>query len=121
MSAEPALRQIIEAKLLPDETVVAGMTSDIDHERFYRPTLLVLTTRRFLSCSAASGSQDWSLDNIDKLKTKDRAGLGTLELLGFDQRLAVWHYTIAQGPAALVLGDRFEDIKANRTTLKRDD
>ena len=121
LSAEPALRQMIEAKLLPDETVVAGMTSDIDHERFYRPTLLVLTTRRFLSCSAASGSQDWSLDNIDKLKTKDRAGLGTLELLGFDQRLAVWHYTIAQGPAALVLGDRFEDIKANRTTLKRDD
>ncbi len=121
LSAEPALRRSIESKLLPGEVIVACMISDIDHERFYRPTLLVLTTQRFLSCSTAAGFHEWPLASIDKLKTKDRAGLGTLELLGFDQRLAVWHYTIAQGPSALVLGDRFEDFKANRTRLTRDE
>ena len=80
------------------------MTSDIDNQRLYRSTLLVLTNRRFLSSAAATSVQEWSLADIDTLKTKDRAGLGTLELLGPDRRLAVWHYTIAQGPSALVFG-----------------
>ncbi len=97
------------------------MTSDIDHQRLYRATLLVLTNRRFLSSSAATGVQEWSLADIDKLKTKDRAGLGTLELLGTDHRLAVWHYTIAQGPSALVLGDRFEERKAGHTLARKAD
>ena len=119
LSAAPALRQSIESKLLSGESVVACMTSDIDHERFYRPTLLVLTTQRFLSCSSAAGFHEWPLVRIDKLKTKDRAGLGTLELLGPDQRLAVWHYTIAQGPSALVMGDRFEDQKAGHSSTCR--
>ncbi|MBC8113115.1 MAG: ABC transporter ATP-binding protein, partial [Candidatus Saccharimonas sp.] len=95
------------------------MTSDIDNQRLYRSTLLVLTNRRFLSCAAATGVQEWSLANIDKLKTKDRAGLGTLELLGPDRRLAVWHYTIAQGPSALVLGDRFEELKTHHTSTSK--
>ena len=119
LSAEPALRQSIESKLLPGEAVVACMTSDIDHARFYRPTLLVLTTARFLSCSAAAGLHEWPLTHIDKLKTKDRAGLGTLELLDVDRRLAVWHYTIAQGPSALVLGDRFDERKAGHSAVPR--
>ena len=99
------------------------MISDIDSERFYRTTLLVLTNRRFFSHSAATGIQEWNLADVDKLKTKDRGGLGTLELLGNDRRLAVWHYTIAQGPSALILGDRFDDLKSMRTssTPKVDD
>ncbi|MBC8113325.1 MAG: ABC transporter ATP-binding protein, partial [Candidatus Saccharimonas sp.] len=53
--------------------------------------------------------------------TKDRAGLGTLELLGPDRRLAVWHYTIAQGPSALVLGDRFDELKTSHTSDRKPD
>ena len=121
LSVEPALRQSIESKLATGESVVACMTSDIDHQRLYRATLLVLTNRRFLSSAAATGVQEWSLADIDKLKTKDRAGLGTLELLGPDRRLAVWHYTIAQGPAALVLGDRFDERKAGHTLARKAD
>jgi ATP-binding cassette, subfamily B, bacterial len=114
-SIEPALRQSIESKLSSGEAIVTCMASDIDHQRLYRSTLLVLTNRRFLSSAAATGFEEWSLAEIDSLKTKDRAGLGTLELLGPDRRLAVWHYTIAQGPSALVLGDRFDELKAGHS------
>ncbi len=120
---DATLRKPVEARLTEGEFVVAFMTSDIDSERFYRTTLLVLTNRRFFSHSAAMGIQEWNLADVDKLKTKDRGGLGTLELLGVDRRLAVWHYTIAQGPSALILGDRFDDLKSMRTssTPKVDD
>ncbi|XFP04385.2 ABC transporter ATP-binding protein [Schlesneria sp. DSM 10557] len=91
------------------------MISDIDSERYYRSTLLVLTTQRFLSHSLVTGIQSWPLARIDQLKTKDRGGLGTLELLSDEGRLAVWHYTIAQGPSALIIGDRFDDLKMHRT------
>jgi ATP-binding cassette subfamily B protein len=112
---DSSLRQPIVSRLADGEFVVAFMTSDIDQERFYRTTLLVLTNRRFFSHSAVAGVQEWNLSEIDKLKTKDRAGLGILELLGVDRRLAVWHYTIAQGPSALILGDRFDELKLNRS------
>ena len=101
--------------MVDGETILAFMTSDIDRERFYRTTLLVLTNRRFLSHSQVSGIQEWPIADVDKLRTKDRGGLGTLELLGHDRRLAIWHYTIAQGPSALVLGDRFDEQRAIRS------
>ena len=111
---DPSLRTPLLSRLEAGEVVVAFMNSDIDRERFYRTTLLVLTNRRFLSHSMANGFEEWRLADVDKVKTKDRAGLGTIELLGLDRRLEVWHYTIAQGPSALILGDRFEDLKAHR-------
>ncbi|WP_010582548.1 cyanophycin metabolism-associated ABC transporter [Schlesneria paludicola] len=114
-----SLREPLIAQLAADEIVLAYMISDIDRERFYRSTLLVLTNRRFLSCSIASGIQEWPLSAIEKLKTKDRGGLGTLEILGTEGRLGVWHYTIAQGPSALVLGDRFEELSAKGGHIER--
>jgi ATP-binding cassette, subfamily B, bacterial len=116
-SADVSVRKPVESRLAVGETIVACMTSDVDSQRLYRKTLLVLTDRRFFS-SSPNGVEEWPLSDIDKLKTKDRGGLGTLELLGRDRRLAFWHYTIAQGPAALVLGDRFDDHKANRSAAK---
>ncbi len=113
-AVEASLREPLVARLSEGETIVAFMISDIDSNRFYRKTLIVLTNRRFLSHSAESGFQEWALSEIDKIKTKDRGGLGTLELTGATRRLAVWHYTIAQGPSALILGDRFEDQKSHR-------
>jgi len=108
-----SLRQPVLDRLEAGESVVAYMLSDVDQERFYRNTLIVLTSRRLLTSSGTS-VQDWPLADLEKLKTKDKAGLGTLELLAPDRRLALWHYTITQGPSALVLVDRFDELKANR-------
>lgn len=121
LSVDPALRQPIASRLLPGETVIACMISDIDNQRLYRPTLLALTNRRVLSHAVTTGVQEWLLTDIDRIKTKDRAGLGTLELLGAERRLAVWHYTIAQGPSALVMGDRFDELKAGQPSARKTD
>ena len=117
-SVDSVLRLPVMSRLVVGERVVAFMVSDIDRDRFYRSTLLVLTDKRVFSHSVASGLQEWPLADIDKVRTKDRGGLGTLELLGIDRRLGHWHYTIAQGPSALILGDHFDDLKADRVASK---
>ena len=114
LAVETNLRQPILDLLAPGETVAAYMISDIDRERFYRKTLLVVTNQRLMRHSLTTGVQQWPLSDIDNLKTKDRGGLGSLELLGPDRRLALWHYTIAQGPSALILSDRFDELKLIR-------
>jgi ATP-binding cassette subfamily B protein len=112
-SVESPLRAPVETRLDADERIVAWMISDVDDQRRYRTTMLALSNRRFFS-STAGAVRDWPLAEVDKLRIKDRAGLGTLELLGSDRRLGHWYYTIAQGPAALVLGDRFDELKDGR-------
>ena len=63
------LKQPLLAQLHAGETIVAFMASDIDSDRFYRATLLVLTNRRFLSNSGEAGVHAWDLSEIEKLKT----------------------------------------------------
>jgi ATP-binding cassette subfamily B protein len=116
-SVESSLRGPVETQLGDGERIVAWMISDIDEQRRYKTTLLALSDRRLFS-STVETARDWPLAVIDSLRTKDRGGLGTLELLGTDRRLGFWHYSIAQGPAALVLGDRFEDIKIGRSSRR---
>jgi ATP-binding cassette, subfamily B, bacterial len=60
---------------------------------------------------AESPVESWPLADVERLKTRDRAGLGTLEALGSDRRLAVWHYTFRHGPSVLVLIDRFDELR----------
>ena len=79
-SVEPSLRGQIESRLDVGEHIQAWMMSDIDDQRKYRTTLLALSDRRMFS--ADGQVRDWTLTEIDKLRTKDRGGLGTLELLG---------------------------------------
>jgi ATP-binding cassette subfamily B protein len=114
----PQVWEAVQARLEPGEELVASFLSDADEQRFYRKTLLVLTNRRLLARSAlpeADSFVSWPLAEIDKLAVRDRGGLGALEALGPTRRLGVWHYTIDHGPAALILADRFEDLKAGRT------
>jgi ATP-binding cassette, subfamily B, bacterial len=118
LNVDSTLRTPVISRLAAGEVVVAYMTSDVDSDRFYRSTLLVLSDRRILSQSTTGALQEWPLAEIEKIKTHDRAGLGTIELLGANRRIAVWHYTIAQGPSALVFGDRFDDLKSHRVMSK---
>ncbi len=113
-----AVWDAVQKSLAAGEEVVASFLSDADQERQFRKTLLVLTNRRLLSQSENSGPDgpsEWPLAEIEKLRLRDRSGLGSLEILGPSQRLATWHYTIEHGPAALILVDRFDDLKAGRT------
>lgn len=116
-SLPPSFWGSVEQSLQPAEEIVASCLLDADEHRRFRKTLLVLTNQRLLAQSAESHAEPlkfWPLAEIDKLKLHDRSGLGTLEVLGHTRLLTVWHYTIEHGPAALILVDRFEDLKAGR-------
>lgn len=110
--------EAVQRELGSDEEIVASFLSDSDEERRFRNTLLVLTNRRLVAQPAeANGeaTQSWLLTDVDRLKIRDRAGLGTLEILGHQKLITVWHYTIEHGPAALILVDRFDDLRAGRS------
>lgn len=119
-ACDPLWRQAIEPHLLTGEQVIAWMLADVDPHQNYRDTLVVLTTHRLLCLGKGDPTpQSWPLNEITRIKTKDQSGLGTLEVLGEHQRLAWWHYTITHGPAALVLADRLEELKAGRPVRTR--
>lgn len=119
-SVDATLRSLVESRLAAGETIVAWMLSDIDDQRHYTTTLLALTGHRIFSVTPEQ-VREWPLSAIDRLRTRDRGGLGTIELFSTRERLAFWHYTIAQGPAALVLGDRFDDLQAGRPVRRATD
>jgi ATP-binding cassette subfamily B protein len=123
-SAASETPPVVLPYLLPGESVAAVVRSDVDGERRFRASYVVLTPQRLLSVAAETAEQNgavsFALSDVAKLKTRDRAGLGTLEVIGADRRLAEWHYTFGQGPAVLVLMDRFEDFKAGRTEPARE-
>jgi ATP-binding cassette, subfamily B, bacterial len=98
------------------EAVLAIVASDVNHRQQFQTTWIVLTDRRLLAVPeiAAETLQHWPLEQINRLKTRDRAGLGTLEALGTDRRIGVWHYTFRHGPGVLVLMDRFEELRTGR-------
>lgn len=119
-SSASSFRAAIPAGILhvlqADENVVAWVHCDVDTERRFRSTYTVLTNQRLFNVAANGDDKDipsWPLSRVAKIKTRDRSGLGTLEALGEHSRLAVWYYTIAQGPSVLVLIDRFEELRAN--------
>jgi len=110
--------------LHPGEEIVASFFSDANQQRHFHNTLLVLTNQRLIAQSSErnpSAAQSWSLADISRLKLNDRNGLGACDILGHEGRLAVWHYTIEHGPAALILVDRFDDLKAGRTGPRQPD
>ena len=103
----------IEEHLEPGEYVVGYFAPDLDVELRYAQTLVVLTNSRLIRKSGdlrrRRGQQAGRRGRISVLAAgdhrraaaaHDRAGLGTLELLGPAGELAHWHYTIACVPAA---------------------
>lgn len=109
----PGLPDAVASHLLPTESVVAWIRSDIDADQRFAVTHVVLTRQRLLSIPSEnrSGVASWPLEEVVSLGTQDRSGLGTLEAVGAARRLACWHYTLRQGPDVLVLMERFERLK----------
>jgi ATP-binding cassette subfamily B protein len=111
---------LLEAQLEPGEVVLATLSPNLDTELDYAAGLLVLTNRRLLSLdprpavskTAAASPQprwaSWRLDAVTALRSHDRAGLGTLELLGPAGRLAHWRYTVNLAGEAIKFVQRFD-------------
>lgn len=108
--------------LNPNETLVAWMHSDVTADGRFAETYISLTTHRLVqSDSQGQLLSQWELTGVSSLKTRDRAGLGTLEAFSDSERLAVWHYGLTEGPAVLILMERFECLQAGRNPFATQD
>lgn len=105
----PHWRIQIQARLAPDENIVAWLELDLDAALRFTPGLVLLTNRRLLAQDPSGhGWSGWEYRQGLVLKQDDHAGVGSLELQDGQMRLARWRYTLARHPQALSLISRFE-------------
>jgi ATP-binding cassette subfamily B protein len=97
----------IRTQLHPEENVQAVLEVDLDsHLRFGRG-LLVATDRRLLAREPGQSTwQAWDFHPGLKLTQHDHAGVGHLELLDGQGRLAHWCYTLGQNLVAVRLAEQ---------------
>ncbi|HEV3162619.1 MAG TPA: ABC transporter transmembrane domain-containing protein [Isosphaeraceae bacterium] len=110
-------RSALEAQLDAGESVLAWVEPNLEGTPLrYAEGLVVLTDRRVL-CVAGPEAQaggrawtSWPLAEVAGLRARDRAGLGTLELMGTSERLASWRYTNSRAPSVHRLLLRYESL-----------
>jgi ATP-binding cassette subfamily B protein len=120
----PEWRGAVEEQLEPGEVLLAWFCPDLDAGLHFAESLVLLTDRRFLHVTRpAPAGQDrdrdrdgggpwqaWAVHPGMQLRAHDRAGIGTLDLVDSERRLASWRYTLARGPAVGRLVDRFGEF-----------
>ncbi len=90
-----------------DDSAVATLALDLDeHLHFRTRTLLLRRDRLVLE------DQAWVLTADMELRLGDHAGVGVLELMNAQGRLAVWRFTLAAQPRAARLVEQFERVIA---------
>lgn len=109
---------LVEARMAAGETPLAWLETDLDGDLHYAHGLMTLTDRQLVVVGpiapsdgdgrAATNVQAWPLDAIGGMRVKEHAGVGMLEVLGPENLLCRWRYTIGRAPIAHRLADRFE-------------
>jgi len=117
-----AWRSAALAQLENGEVIHGWFETDLDESLHFVDGLVLLTDRRVLSTQALGqgagrGSIDgaiWRsvrLTDAASLRAKERNGLGILELLNANGRLAVWRYTASRALVAHELTERFDSVR----------
>ncbi|MBU1366087.1 MAG: ABC transporter ATP-binding protein/permease [Gammaproteobacteria bacterium] len=92
----------VDAKLAAGEKPQAWLEIDLDNRLQFASGLVLVTDRRFLACAPGDTRwQEWPLRGGLTLNHHDHAGVGALELVDENGRLATWRYTLARNLAAL--------------------
>lgn len=98
-----------QARLQQGETVLACLELDLDSSLRFVTGIIIVTDRRLLAKGPSDREwKDWPYRQDLVLAHHDHAGVGTLELLDDNARLAAWRYTLGHNPDALRLIDHFE-------------
>ncbi|MDD0839054.1 ABC transporter transmembrane domain-containing protein [Curvibacter sp. HBC61] len=98
-----------QSQLASGENVLATLPVDLDTGLRYARGLLVVTEKRLLACEPGSGEwRSWPLDASLALRHSDHAGVGTLELVTAERRLAHWRFTLSADVHAMRLLRVFE-------------
>ena len=99
----------LSAPLQEGEPVRACLETDLDAQLRFAAGLVVVTDRRVLARAPRDASwQSWPLRSGMRLEHLDHAGVGQLELLDEQGRLACWRYTLGRHAAAMEVVAEFE-------------
>jgi ATP-binding cassette subfamily B protein len=102
-------RDAVRKRLAEGENAVTWITVDLDAQHHFSDGIVVLTERRILA--RAPGETDWREWPFQPgmtLEHHDHAGVGHLELLLPDRRLAAWHFTLGMNLLAMRVIDQFQ-------------
>ena len=109
-------RQDVQVQLQTSENVLAALEVDLDINLNFVKGLVVVTDRRLMSRAANSAWQSWDFRPGLALRHHDHAGVGHLELLDANGRLAIWRFTLGHNLHAIRLLDQFQIYLASHVT-----
>ena len=114
----------LNAALLTGENVLAGLVVDLNTSLQFSHGVLALTTSRLLTQETATAPGEnppwraWNLRHGMTLRLLDHAGVGTLELVDEQQRLAFWRFTLAcQAPATQLIAAFDQQVRHLQRTM----
>ncbi len=115
-----AWRDAVQQRLGTGERLIAALEVDLDARLRFGRGLVMVTDRRLQACAPGDGGwHEWPLRDDLRLRKRDHAGVGTLELVDAASRLDHWCYTLANDPAAQRLIEGLELALASRASGER--
>jgi ATP-binding cassette subfamily B protein len=100
----------VEKKLASGENVLSSVEVDLDARLRFVKGIIVVTDRRLLSRAAGETEwRDWVYRAGLQLRHHDHAGVGHLELVDGQRRLAAWRFTLGQNLQAIRVLDQFRE------------
>ncbi|WP_371130410.1 ABC transporter ATP-binding protein [Nitrosospira multiformis] len=103
----------VESQLLAEEKVLAWLETDLDTQLHFSSGLVVVTNQALLASPGAAQEgaawRRWVYQPGLRLIHHDYSGVGSLELVNADSRLACWRYTLGGDTAAARLIEHFTE------------
>ncbi len=133
LDALPAsVRAEVAEQLGGSEQILAWFTPNLDPRLHFATGFVLLTDSRLLSLepetlsfrrATSSGRRvwaSWPLEASLTLKSRERAGLGTLELHGPEGTVAEWRYTVGLSREVQSLVTRFESFQRGEEQIEEE-
>jgi ATP-binding cassette subfamily B protein len=107
----------LRAQLSANERLIGVCDIDLNGDLRFDKGLVIITDARFLFMRLSGGAllgaiEAYPIQESTKLQCHERAGVGSLELMGAEKRLAEWRYTAAKAPGVHRLLARFNALRA---------
>ena len=104
-----AWHQMLQGRLSAGENVLASLEVNLDERLNYAKQLILLTNQRLIGLTwQAPDCSEYPLNGEVKLRQRDHAGIGCIEVFAAGARLAVWRYTMARDPDVTRFVRQFE-------------
>jgi ATP-binding cassette subfamily B protein len=117
-------QQRLDGELADGEWAIVWFEPDLNSRLHFADELVVLTGSRVLTgrgpeagANGRSGRggeitwESWPLDSVASLRSREQAGLGTMELLGPARLLSTWRFTAARAVLAKHFVERFKELR----------